>query len=175
MDPNNFQSIAEALMNSLGGTQADMTADFLKKMKTASELTVAAEYEDNAARSLGMETEELAYQNGMLALTDPKLYAQSRLKAFKEVKDAVNKEYKDIFKEMSKTGQSRAIAEQNAIDAANRVRNIKLESFYLMYPESANAISSMKIGQGASANFTGAATSLGAPKRTPVRRSKAKK
>jgi hypothetical protein len=85
MDPNELKSITDTLRFSLGGTSADMT-NFLQEMKKAPELTVAAENADNAGRVLGMDTEELSYQNSMLALTDPKLYAKSRLEAYTAIK-----------------------------------------------------------------------------------------
>lgn len=147
------QGFADALSAAMGGTRA--TATFLTDIQKAGSLTLANDEKTNAGRALGMESEEMNYQNSMLALTDPKKYAESRLTAYKAIKTAVNAEYEAVFKEMSEIGQSKAVAEHNALTAAARKQALKLESFRMMYPETANAISNTKMSQNTASNFGG--------------------
>jgi len=95
-----------------------------------------------------------------------------RLKAYTAIKDAVNAEYKAVFREMSLVGQSRDISERNALAAAERVRQMKLASFHMTFPETANAISQSEIGRRSEANnFAGMPASIGgSARRAPPRK-----
>ena len=168
---------AAVLGSSIGHTTPGST--FLTDIKRATELQFIAGYEDDAGRALGMETEALKYENAMLALTNPVLYAEKRLEEYELVKDAVNAEYAAVFSEMSQMGQSRDVSERNALAAADRVRQMKMASFHLLYPETANAISQSEMSRRSAANnFAGAPANIGgyarrvAPRKRATRKKK---
>ena len=120
--------------------------------------------------AVGGASDQLRLNQQILAASDPKEYGRTRDEALKRVREMVEAYYKLSLHSFLSAGHDMRDAENKALAATSRVKQIEMDQFHLMFPE---ADLSKYIG--ATAHDSNAYYSAGAIKGTRKKRTTRKK